>query len=185
MCRVLLVAPLLIAVVWSTPMDLRPVQGYLAHGVVESQVYSPKIETELWNDRFVYNFCQRFREELRVTKMKEEDKSGLAIGLSKEELKLIEPYLVFLDKHLTLRAFIDGYNGYTLSQVNSTLTLGRVHREHHMALDRGSKSHPSEVGRFRLSPDKDKLEEDDYWEDFLTEGTEFKRLRQEQQFQPL
>lgn len=41
-----------------------------------------------------------------------------------------------------------------------------------MALDRGSKSHPSGVGRFRLSPDKDKLEEDDNWEDFLTKQTE-------------
>lgn len=43
-----------------------------------------------------------------MTKMKEED----------DGFKLIEPLLVFLDKQLTLRAFIDGY---TLSQVDSAL----------------------------------------------------------------
>jgi glutamyl-tRNA synthetase len=50
--------------------------------------------------------------------MKEEDTSRLVIGLSKEEFKLIEPHLAFLDKYLTLRSYIDSY---TLSQADSTL----------------------------------------------------------------
>lgn len=46
--------------------------------------------------------------------------SRLAIGLSKEEFKSIEPQLEYLDKYLTLRSYIDGY---TLSQADSTLWI--------------------------------------------------------------
>ena len=50
--------------------------------------------------------------------MKEEETSRLAIGLSKEDFKSIEPHLAYLEKYLTLRSYIDGY---TLSQADSTL----------------------------------------------------------------
>jgi glutamyl-tRNA synthetase len=50
--------------------------------------------------------------------MKEDEISRLATGLSKEDFKLIEPHLTYLDKYLTLRSYIDGY---ALSQADSTL----------------------------------------------------------------
>jgi glutamyl-tRNA synthetase len=50
--------------------------------------------------------------------MKEEETSRLAIGLSKEDFKSIEPYLSYLDKYLTLRSYVDGY---TLSPADSAL----------------------------------------------------------------
>jgi glutamyl-tRNA synthetase len=50
----------------------------------------------------------------------EEETSRLAIGLSKEELKSIEPQLTYPDRHLTLRSYIDGY---TLSQADSTMWI--------------------------------------------------------------
>lgn len=49
--------------------------------------------------------------------------SRLVIDLSKEEFKLIEPHLAFLDKYLTLRSYIDGY---TLSQADSTLWVAQA-----------------------------------------------------------
>jgi glutamyl-tRNA synthetase len=52
--------------------------------------------------------------------MKEEETSRLAIGLSKEDFKSIEPHLTYLNKHLTLRSYIDGY---ALSQADSTLWI--------------------------------------------------------------
>jgi glutamyl-tRNA synthetase len=55
--------------------------------------------------------------------MKEEDMPRLVIDLPKEEFKLIEPHLAFLDKYLTLRSYIDGY---TLSQADSTLWVAQA-----------------------------------------------------------
>lgn len=50
--------------------------------------------------------------------MKEDGISQLMVSLSGEEFKTIESHLVYLDKHLTLRSYIDGY---TLGQADSTL----------------------------------------------------------------
>ena len=42
-------------------------------------------------------------------KMKIEDLSKLAAGLAAPDFKAIEPHLMTLDKHLTLRSYVDGY----------------------------------------------------------------------------
>jgi glutamyl-tRNA synthetase len=41
--------------------------------------------------------------------MKENEVSTFAAQLSAPDFKLVEPYLLQLDKHLTLRSYIDGY----------------------------------------------------------------------------
>lgn len=50
--------------------------------------------------------------------MKEEETLRVAKGLSKEEFNSVEPQLAYLNKHLTLRSYVDGY---TLGQGGSTL----------------------------------------------------------------
>lgn len=42
--------------------------------------------------------------------MKTEELSKLAAGLAAPDFKAVEPLLVALDKHLTLRSYIDGYS---------------------------------------------------------------------------
>ncbi len=42
--------------------------------------------------------------------MKTAELSQLATGLEKPDFKAIEPLLVDLDKHLTLRSYVDGYS---------------------------------------------------------------------------
>jgi glutamyl-tRNA synthetase len=43
------------------------------------------------------------------TAMKDEEVSSLATALASPDFKAIEPHLLKLDKHLTLRSYIDGY----------------------------------------------------------------------------
>jgi glutamyl-tRNA synthetase len=41
--------------------------------------------------------------------MKEDEASTFAAALSSQDFKSVEPHLLQLDKHLTLRSYIDGY----------------------------------------------------------------------------
>jgi glutamyl-tRNA synthetase len=45
-----------------------------------------------------------------TTKMKPGELSKLADGLAAPDFKTIEPHLLALDKHLTLRSYVDGYS---------------------------------------------------------------------------
>jgi len=78
--------------------------------------------------------------ELRIahttTKMKSEDLSKLAASLASPDFKTIEPHLLALDKHLTLRTFVEGYS---LSQVDSDVWVAiRTNRVAAAALKRGT-----------------------------------------------
>lgn len=50
--------------------------------------------------------------------MKDKEASQLAADISKEDFKSLEPHLIYLDRYLTLRSYVDGY---TLSQADSAL----------------------------------------------------------------
>jgi glutamyl-tRNA synthetase len=50
--------------------------------------------------------------------MKEVELSNLAAAFSSSDFKLIEPHLLQLDKHLTLRSYIEGY---TLSEADKKI----------------------------------------------------------------
>ncbi|TAQ87270.1 hypothetical protein B7494_g4441 [Chlorociboria aeruginascens] len=52
--------------------------------------------------------------------MKSDELSQLAAGLSALDFKTIEPHLVALDKHLTLRSYVDGYS---ISHADTTLWI--------------------------------------------------------------
>jgi len=50
--------------------------------------------------------------------MKEDEVSTIAAALSAPDFKSVEPHLLQLDKHLTLRSYIDGY---TLSEADKKI----------------------------------------------------------------
>lgn len=59
--------------------------------------------------------------------MKSEELSQLATNLAPLDFKAIEPHLIALDKHLTLRSYIDGYTITDLdSKIWVTLRTNRV-----------------------------------------------------------
>jgi glutamyl-tRNA synthetase len=50
--------------------------------------------------------------------MKTQELSQLASGLTAPDFKAVEPLLIALDKHLTLRSYVEGY---TISAVDTTI----------------------------------------------------------------
>lgn len=68
--------------------------------------------------------------------MKSEDLSKLAASLASPDFKAIEPHLLALDKHLTLRTYVEGYS---LSKVDTDVwVVIRTNRVAAAALKKGT-----------------------------------------------
>ena len=81
--------------------------------------------------------------ETKSSRMKSQDLSQLAAKLAAPDFKAIEPHLLTLDKHLTLRTFIEGYS---LSELDSKVWVTiRSNKVANAFLKRGSLTN---VGRW-------------------------------------
>jgi len=98
--------------------------------------------------------------------MKSQELSQLAANLAAPDFKSIEPHLLALDKHLTLRTFIEGYS---LSEVDSKVWVTiRSNKVANAFLKRGSlanvgrwfayieQSHPEIQAEIKLKEDAGK-----------------------------
>ncbi|CRK17078.1 hypothetical protein BN1723_011209 [Verticillium longisporum] len=106
--------------------------------------------------------------------MKPEEVQALPAALA-GDFKSLEPHLRALDKHLTLRTYVEGYTlGETEAKIWQTLksnNAGTTEKKVTWLSAQGTKLVPAELWDFDYLLTKDKLEEDDKLEDFLNPVT--------------